>query len=190
MGFTAKPTEFELGTLFEYVGVRFMPAAFPYIFKVDASILTERDESLSDVVPLLKAQLADILFEANSFNDIAVAFDRYFLKALEKRNISIDKRLYDAVHLIIRQHGHVNLSTDVDTGISARQLRRLFEFYIGDTPKAFCKVIRFQHFFQLSSAHTSVTPDKYLDAGYYDQPHFNKEFKSLFGLTPTQVFPR
>lgn len=191
MGFTSKPTEFELGSWFEYVGVRFMPAAFPCIFKVDASVLTERDESLSDVVPLLKRQLADSLFEAGSFKEIANAFDLYFLRTLEARNISFDKRLHNALHLILKQHGHINLSTDIDTGISPRQLRRLFEFYIGDTPKAFCKVVRFQHLFQLAPVHKNVTSDKiYLDAGYYDQPHFNKEFKTLFGLTPTQVFPR
>ena len=70
MGFTSKPTEFDLGSSFEYVGVRFMPAAFPYLFNVDASILTERDESLSDVVPLLKSRLTDTLFNTRSFSAV------------------------------------------------------------------------------------------------------------------------
>lgn len=191
MGFTSKPTEFDLGSSFEYVGVRFMPAAFPYLFNIDASILTERDESLSDVVPLLKSRLTDTLFNTRSFSAVGEAFDRYFIKELETRRISIDKRLHNAVHLILKHHGHINMLSDLDTGISPRQLRRLFEFYVGDTPKVFSKVVRFQYFFQLSSSHKIAAHNKiFLDAGYYDQPHFNKEFKNYFGLTPTQVFSR
>ena len=100
----------------------------------------------------------------------------------------MDKRLYNAIMIILREHGALNLKSEIDIGISPRQLRRLFEFYVGTSPKMFSKVIRFQYFFQLLSSPEGQGYNKvFLDAGYYDQPHFNKDFKTFFGITPTEA---
>ena len=90
--------------------------------------------------------------------------------------------------IILREHGALNLKSEIDIGISPRQLRRLFEFYVGTSPKMFSKVIRFQCFLQLLSSPGGQGHNKaFLEAGYYDQPHFNKNFKTFFGLTPTEA---
>ncbi|MEL6924825.1 MAG: helix-turn-helix domain-containing protein, partial [Bacteroidota bacterium] len=74
---------------------------------------------------------------------------------------------------------------ELNTGISPRQLRRLFKFYIGDTPKTFCKVVRFQHILKAKHSRQSLRHNKlFYDLGYYDQAHFIKDFKHLYGLTP------
>lgn len=188
MGFTSRPIEFELDSSFDFVGVRFLPGSFPCIFRMDVSELTERNENLSDVVPSLAMHLAHTLTSTHTLQEVKRAFDRYFLNVLEKGNIVVDKRLRNAIFLVLKNHGDLNLSSDIDTGISPRQLRRLFEFYVGDTPKVFSKIVRFQYFFQLLSSHNGAPYNHiFLDAGYYDQPHFNNEFRSLFGLTPTQA---
>ena len=103
----------------------------------------------------------------------------------------MDKRLFEAIISIMKLRGSLNLQQDIDTGISPRQLRRLFEFYVGNSPKMFSKVVRFQYFFQLLTSSQGPTYHQLLlDAGYYDQPHFNKDFKSLFGLTPGEVLKK
>jgi AraC-like DNA-binding protein len=188
MGFSTSHTIFKLGNPFHYSGVRFMPAAFPLLFGVDASTLTDRDEDLFDVIPSFARNLSEQLKGLKDHASITRAFDAILLKRLESLPSTSDKRLYNAIHIVLKSHGNIRLKTEVDTGISPRQLRRLFNFYIGDTPKMFSKIVRFQHFLKLlSSQDTPAINRVFFDAGYYDQPHFNKEFKSLFGLTPGEA---
>ena len=188
MGFSTASTSFGLDATFHYAGIRFMPAAFPLIFNVDASELTDRAEQLDVVVPTAAKKLTDI-FESNpGFQGIKASLDQYLLMRVEDIRHNEDRRLQEAIFTILKTHGSLNLDTALDIGISPRQLRRLFDFYVGNSPKVFSKVIRFQYFFQLLSSAKSQEYNKlFLEAGYYDQPHFNKDFKTFFGLTPTEA---
>lgn len=191
MGFSTRHAEFNLEGSFYYAGIRFMPAAFPLIFYLNASELTNRDESLFDVVPLLANDLVQQLASAFDFEKVTRILNNYFLKKIETIKLFQDKRVYNAIHIVLSSHGNINLKSDIDTGISPRQLRRLFEFYVGDTPKMFSKVVRFQYFFQLLSSEKGNAYNKlFHEAGYYDQPHFNKDFKTFFGLTPREALFR
>ena len=79
----------------------------------------------------------------------------------------------------------------MNTGVSQRQLRRLFEFYIGDTAKTFAKVVRFQNILRAKPSSQSLRQNKlFFDVGYYDQAHFIKEFKNFYGVTPSKAFGR
>ena len=42
MGFCRKYTEFPLGNMFDYIGIRFLPCAFPILFGVDAKTLSNK----------------------------------------------------------------------------------------------------------------------------------------------------
>jgi len=187
MGFSNVPTEYTLAHSFHYAGIRFLPGAFPLMFNLDASSLTNRDEALDIVIPRVAKQLRDLVEGATSLARIKLLLDQYFLKKVTAVSI-IDKRLYNAIMIILRDHGALNLKSEMDIGISPRQLRRLFEFYVGTYPKIFIKVIRFQYFLQLLSYPGGQGHNKaFLEAGNYDQPHFNKDFKTFFGLTPTEA---
>lgn len=136
-------------------------------------------------------------FIANSFNsdlnltDIKSKLDTYFLNLMYAIRFDDDARLYDAITVILKNNGVVNIESDIDTGISQRQLRRIFNYYIGDTAKTFCKVVRFQNILKAKPSVQSLKKNKlFFDAGYYDQTHFIKEFKNFYGITPTQAFER
>ena len=188
MGFSTTPTEFRLPHSFHYAGIRFLPGAFPLMFDLDVSSLTNRDEGLDIVIPTAAKQLHDLVEGQTTLAKIKLLLDQYFLKKVAPTDSIMDKRLYNAIMIILREHGALNLKSKIDIGISPRQLRRLFEFYVGTSPKKFSKVIRFQYFFQLLSSSEGHGYNKvFLDAGYYDQPHFNRDFKTFFGLTPTEV---
>ena len=188
MGFSTIPIEFMLPYSFHYAGIRFLPGAFPLLFDLDVSSLTDRDEGLDIVIPMAAKQLRDLVEGQTNLAKIKILLDQYFLKKVAAADGIMDKRLYNAIMIILREHGALNLKSEIDIGISSRQLRRLFEFYVGTSPKMFSKVIRFQYFFQLLPSAEGQGYNKiFLDAGYYDQPHFNKDFKKFFGLTPTEA---
>ena len=98
----------------------------------------------------------------------------------------IDKRLQH--YILYCQH---NISSSIPLtdnhcskfGISARQLRRLTHNHLGLAPKEFASVLRFQHTLKIMNT-LAHTPE--WSRHYYDQSHFNREFKSMSGMTPSE----
>jgi len=81
--------------------------------------------------------------------------------------------------------------TDLETGVSARQLRRLFEYYMGDTPKTFSQVVRFQNILRAKPSSQSLRKNKlFFDVGFCDQARFIKNFKNFYGVTSSKAFGR
>ena len=191
MGFCKKHTEFQLENSFNYIGIRFLPTAFPRIFNVSASELSNRSQYLNAVVPETAAFIASNFHSALQMQQIHELLDTHFIQLLKDITIKPDARLYDAIAIILKNHGVVNVEKELDTGISLRQLRRLFGFYIGTTAKTFSKVVRFQNMLcPKPSTQRSLENKLFYGAGYYDQAHFIKEFKNLYGATPGKALER
>ncbi|WP_257666412.1 helix-turn-helix domain-containing protein [Parapedobacter tibetensis] len=191
MGFCKQYTEFELDNSFHYIGIRFLPTMFPQLFKTDASQLSNRTESLDAVVPPTAKFIAETFAPGQSITAIKPILDTYFLRHLSGISLDADPRLYGAIASIMQKSGVLNVETDIDTGISPRQLRRLFEYYIGDTAKTFSQVVRFQNILRAKPSMQSLRENKlFYDVGYYDQAHFIKEFKNFYGVTPSRAFGR
>jgi AraC-like DNA-binding protein len=191
MGFCKNYTEFPLDNSFHYIGIRFLPTMFPQIFKVDAAELSNRFENLRAVVPTTAAFIAKNFPPVNDIHQVRQILDTYFLKMLDTIKFNPDNRLYEAIAIILENDGVLNIDKDLNTGISSRQLRRLFEFYIGATAKTFSKVVRFQNILRAKPSTQSLRNNKlFYDVGYYDQAHFIKDFKNFYGVTPAKVFGR
>lgn len=189
MGFSKNYTEFSIGKSFHYIGIRFLPAMLPHLFRIDAAEFSNRVEALRDVLPGISGFITNTFHALQSTHSLNVVLDQYLLNHLSKATITTDNRLYNAIHIILQKRGVLNIETELDTGISSRQLRRLFEFYIGDSAKTFSKIVRFQNILHAKPSVQSLRQNKlFFDSGYYDQAHFIKEFKSFYGITPTQAF--
>lgn len=185
MGFSTAYTEFPLPPVFHYAGIRFLPAAFPLLFNVNAAELTNRFEHLALVAPRLAEGLARLAMQPSFAWDMQSVLNRFFLQVLSNASLQADSRLFNAIDIILDAKGTLAVESALNTGISPRQLRRLFSFYIGDTPKTFSKVVRFQHILHAKPSVESLKKNKLFYDGYYDQAHFIKEFKAMYGLTPT-----
>ncbi|GIM55543.1 transcriptional regulator [Capnocytophaga cynodegmi] len=188
MGFCKNYTEFPLGKEFNYVGIRFLPSAFPLIFKQDAKELSNNDILLNLISSDLATFIAHKFSSLRSLQHIKNELDTFFNKHLEKTDFSIDNRFYKALEIILKSKGNARIVSDLDTGISPRHLRRLFEFYIGDTAKTFSQVVRFQSFLNAKISNQNTDKLSFYDMGYYDQSHFIKEFKTFYGVTPREVY--
>lgn len=68
---------------------------------------------------------------------------------------------------------------------SRRHLERLFREQVGVTPKTYAQVVRFRHALRLLAA--GIPPaDAAARAGFHDQAHLHREFRSMSGRTPRQ----
>lgn len=70
--------------------------------------------------------------------------------------------------------------------LSPRRFVDRFAREVGITPKRYCRLLRFQR--AVGRAHAAGGLDwagLALSCGYYDQPHFIREFEAFSGMTPT-----
>jgi AraC-like DNA-binding protein len=76
------------------------------------------------------------------------------------------------------------------SGFSPSHFRKLFYESMGLAPKQFLKIRRINQivkFLQNQLHHTSLTEVSY-QFGYFDQSHFNKDFKDITGFSPKRTF--
>jgi AraC-like DNA-binding protein len=72
-------------------------------------------------------------------------------------------------------------------GYSQRHFIQVFQDEVGMAPKLFCRVLRFQKVIKTIRKMEAVDwTDVALSCGYFDQSHFNHDFREFSGLTPTE----
>jgi len=70
------------------------------------------------------------------------------------------------------------------TGWSKTRFTATFQQQVGVPPKVFARIHRFRHALQLLHAGDTPLARVALRSGYYDQSHFNAEFRELSGFAP------
>ncbi len=189
MGFCRKYTEFPIGKEFDYIGIRFLPTAIPFLFGVNAKILSNQSQALQNVLPDFSKWINSEIKSEDSFSYIAEALAEKIVEYSINLSIQYDHRFLDAVNLIFQMKGYLDTEKDLNTGLSPRQLRRVFNFYIGTTAKSFSNVVRFQYILNAKPSKQSLKENKlYYDVGFFDQAHFIKNFKTYYGVTPSEAF--
>jgi AraC-like DNA-binding protein len=75
-----------------------------------------------------------------------------------------------------------------ETGRSRRYLTERFRRQVGVTPKTYARLLRFERTLELLRGRARDAPLGGIAAtvGYYDQAHFDREFRSFAGCTPTE----
>ncbi len=76
-----------------------------------------------------------------------------------------------------------------ELGITDRHLRRAFKQSVGIGPKNFARTVRLRRAVRMATT-TGDWARIAVDAGYYDQPHLNADFRDLVGLTPRTYLER
>ena len=72
-----------------------------------------------------------------------------------------------------------------EVGWSRRHLAARFREHVGLPPKALARILRFERAAERLRRGADLA-DAALDSGYYDQAHFNRDFRAFAGLTPTE----
>jgi AraC-like DNA-binding protein len=71
-------------------------------------------------------------------------------------------------------------------GISSRRFADVFRSEVGLSPKAFCRIRRFNEVLTRIERRSEVDwADVALSCGYFDQAHFNHDFRAFSGLSPS-----
>jgi AraC-like DNA-binding protein len=171
-------------------GIQFRAAgAFPF-FRMPACELENTSVTLDYLWPCA-GELRERLLAVPTIDAMFPIAQQYLLAQLVK-----PLELHPAVAFARRQfctrpHQVTVASVLNQTGLSQRHFIQLFHRQVGVTPKAFCRVRRFQRI--LESVHRAREVNWVhlaLDCGYYDQAHFIHDFREFSSLTPTQYWER
>lgn len=163
--------------------VEFHPGGLYPFIRVDQSELLDSSFMLGELDNTLEQALVDTLLESESIDSLLNAVNRILIYKLKA--YSINMAVSAIISRIISQHGKVSakeLSSDFN--YSEKQIRRLFLTHIGTSPKTFSRVVRVNYALKHLQNKPGSFADVAVQAGFFDQPHFNHDFKLICGLTP------
>jgi AraC-like DNA-binding protein len=125
---------------------------------------------------------------ARSPDDIKAILDRFFVQALLHLPAAdaIVSELLKQIHL---SYGTLSIMQWLRAQhLDSRTLERRFCAFMGMMPKQYSRIVRFKHSYHHLMFNESDTGalGAHLDA-YYDQSHFNREFKKFLGAPPSAV---
>lgn len=169
------------------IAICFYPGAACRFFNLPMHLLADRTLALSDLWNGRAGEIESKLADAFSHNERSVIIQKYLLKQLIQNER--DQQIAHCLGKIQRSAGHIYVNQlSSYTGLSQRHLSRKFQQIIGLSPKEYLRVCRFIRSLDYLKKYPllSLTGVAY-ESGYYDQAHFNRDYKSFTGHTPGQV---
>jgi AraC-like DNA-binding protein len=171
---------------FSAIGVHFRPGGgFPF-FGVPGCELHNRSVTLEMVWGAYARTISASLWEATTperrFRILEDA-----LKARAHGSLERHPAVRYALAVFNRSSGACRIGDVVErTGLSSRRFVDRFQSEVGLSPKAFCRVRRFNEVLRRIEGVTEVDwADVALSCGYFDQAHFNHDFRAFAGLSPS-----
>lgn len=170
------------------IGLQLRPGASLALLGLPADELAGRHVRLADIWGAGAGLLREQLLGAPSAADKLRCLEAFLMARLSG---SCPPGAHPAVLAGLQQ---LRAGASVDavarhSGYSQRQFVRLFARAVGLSPRLYERVQRFQHALRLMQGQGTQRPglaDVAFQAGYSDQPHFNRDFSALSGLTPGQ----
>jgi AraC-like DNA-binding protein len=166
------------------LGVQFRPGgALPFL-GMPADDLRHRHVSLEDVWGSGARLLRERILAIPCRRERCRLVEEELLARASGR-LELRREVSCAVSALERESATVADVTEA-TGLSARRFSELFRTAVGLTPKAYSKVRRFQS--ALRKIESAPDPDWAgiaLSCGYFDQSHFNHDFRAFSGIIPS-----
>lgn len=176
----------DTSTPFSIIAVQFKPGGgFPF-FGVPSPELRDRGVTLDLVWGSMAASARDRLWDADTAGARFAILEETLLLAARgcfDRNAAVRY----ALDVFDRSKGTKPVGDLVERiGLSPRRFGELFGAEVGLSPKAYCRVRRFNEVLaQIDGLADVDWADIALSCGYFDQAHFNHDFRAFAGLSPS-----
>jgi AraC-like DNA-binding protein len=167
--------------------VLFKEAGATAFFKEPLHELFEKTVSLDNFVKQKEiAMIEEQLATAPSNNQRIEIIEQFLITKLYPPEP--DKLISAAIKKIYLTKGSLKIKELADSlYISNDAFEKRFRKNAGTSPKQFSSIVRLQSIIRFGQKDQSFT-NLALDAEYFDQSHFNKDFKLFTGQTPTDFF--
>lgn len=130
--------------------------------------------------------LEDCFMESKCADQAIQQIETFLIKRLKPT--TVDPLVQHALLLIRQSAGNIAMTTLSDRVNSSQSLlEKRFRKVLGTSPKRFSSLVRFNSVIYDHQPSGRMTERAYR-AGYFDQAHFNREFKLFTGESPKQLF--
>ena len=184
-GIPGRPFVRELRGAGRVLGIRFRAGGFYPFWRRDVSLLTGTTVPASELLGREADAWMNAILESGDDAAMARLAETALSAKLPERDAQaelagriVQETMNDRSILRVEQLSE-------NSGLSIRQLQRLFRKYVGVTPKWVIKRFRLQEAAErLEHDEAAQWADLAAQFGYFDQAHFIKDFKSVLGVTP------
>jgi AraC-like DNA-binding protein len=155
---------------------------------ITMSDIANRCLGLGDLVGDGEAdRLADALHDASDWPARFDLMDRFVLERL-RRGRSMSPDVIWALKSLQTSHGARSIGAlSRDLSCSRKTLIHRFHAQVGLSPKAVANIVRFSHAVEhIRAADDESWAELAIAWGYYDQAHFNRDFRRYSGRTPSE----
>ncbi|GKU77899.1 AraC family transcriptional regulator [Paenibacillus sp. L3-i20] len=168
-------------------GVKFKPGGFYPFFQKPLSELTDQSLTIKSIFPHDNNKLYDAFISYEKSKPLILLVEQLLTYRLPgpDENVILINEVID----YITAHKEVTKVDQLCTifDLNSRKLQRLFNQYVGISPKWVIQLYRLQNAAEtLDKGLTTDWTELSLELGYYDQSHFIKDFKSIIGKTPEE----
>lgn len=186
MEFIGSPTELKNVRCYphsRYFGVRLKPGMYLSYQNIPLKDITNSEHIFNATNGILKNFFAK-LKKCISFEQRISLFNQFFFPSAETgSNGEITQQMLCEINA---SKGSIHITQLAENmNYSERHISRIFQETMGISPKTFARIVRFQNVIEtiLSSSRNQMS-DYFIDLGYSDQAHFQREFKQYSGMTP------
>jgi len=185
-GLSDRPTDTEFVGAAGGVQVDLTPLGARRILGLPMEELTNHVAALEDVLGRRAGELVERLREAPGWPQRFALLDAALLRRVEGGPAPAPEVAWSYARLAAAD-GRVAAGALADeVGWSRRHLAARWRRDVGMGPKAVARVLRFQRALRLLREGHGLADVAY-DCGFADQPHLNREFRTLGGSTPGEV---
>ncbi len=167
------------------IGVLFEPVGLYALFGSDMVGLNDKTIDPREVLPREFIRLVESLFPRA---DEQAAHAELFDRLLQYERQAIPGWLLNFHQAIVATRGDVDIDVWYrKSGHSKRHAADQFRKAVGITPKVLCRIHRLTALLEAVDPATDVNWTELAHTyGFYDQAHFNHEFRKLSGLYPSE----
>ena len=157
------------------------------LFKEPLNEFFSKSTSLDELIPSAQLRLIEEqLYEAGSNQQKVAVVERFLLSRLNQKRT--DQLVNHAMQQIRLANGSIRIrNLAASMAISIDPFEKRFRRTAGISPKQFADTIRLRNLIKQYSPSENLTGIA-LEAGYFDQAHFIKDFRIFTGLAPQQFF--
>ncbi len=185
-GIARNSLHFEFSDCTTIFAIIFNPGLASSLIKTPINEFFERFIPFDDFFNADQVSFLENEFERkDNYERIVNVVERFLIMECEWTHT--DGIVKESICEIINIKGSISVKSLLDKfSISRDSFEKKFRKQVGTSPKKFSNIVRFRNLFQNNEIETNLT-EIGLNAGYYDQSHFIKDFKAITGRTPSEI---
>lgn len=170
------------------IGVKFKPAGITELFSISMKDFTDVVVDLDSVLGEEFQSISEFMLSQTPYSKKIDQLNYFFLEKKNKMKKN-GNEVREALDIIFRENGVISVSELIsELAINERKIERLFNKFVGLTPKFYSRIIRFNYIFQLIQKQQLSWSEVAHLSGYYDQSHFISNFQEFTGEDPSSYF--